>query len=296
MGTLLITDQTGPKTVPLSSSTLVGRHFVCSSPIDDPAVPLYWLEIRWTGDIWVWRTLSGSSRTRGAGAVLEQEWREFKWSNGRGGRIVWDERCTVELVDPTPPQLTARWVNTQEWIDADELLTYIEFTQDGFHAVYSQSGEPLKDGHILSTPHGPLQVYLPTAPRRTDASSLSIANEHLTLDVNLSELKATFTSGRKEVCATGECVRVLAAYAYARTEQRQEDSGWLLRSEAHKRWVHLGGKAESPEARIAWERGKLRTQLSKQAVSDVSRLFHIEDRDGHRMSRLSIPGTHITIS
>lgn len=295
MGTLLITDQTGPKTVPLIASTLIGRHFVCSCPIEDPAVPLYWLEIRWTGDMWVWRTLSGSNRTRGAGAVLEQKWRELRWSNGRGGRIVWDERCSIELVDPTPPQLTARWVNTRKWMDAEELLTYVELGRDSFHAVHSRSGESLKDGHVLSTPLGPLQVYLPTPHRKTDASSLSLASENLTLDVDLSTLKATFTSGRKEVCATGECVRVLAVYAYARKEHRQQNTGWLSRPEAHERWIQLGGKAESPEARIAWERGKLRTRLSKQAVSDVSRLFDIEDRDGHRMSRLSIPGTHINI-
>ena len=126
MGALLITDNTGLRTVPLSSSTLVGRHFHCGCQIYDPAIHLYWLEIRWVGAMWMWRVLSGANRTRGAGAMVHDDWRELKWANGRGGRIVWDELCVVELIDPSPPQLIGRDLRSRRWLDDEELQKWIE--------------------------------------------------------------------------------------------------------------------------------------------------------------------------
>lgn len=296
MGTLLITDNDGRHLVPLSSSALIGRHFHCSCPINDPAIHLYWLEIRWFGQMWVWRVLAGANRTRGSGVVLEEGWRELRWVRGRGSRIVWDERCVVELVEPGPPELCGRFPKTNRWIHGEEMEKHVEAFEDGLRAVTDPSQEPLHSGDFIHTPEGLLQIYLPAPPKQTDVSLLSVTHPELKLDIDLTALNGVFTVGQKEARVAGECVRVLAAYAMARQKPNDDRDGWITRGYAHQMWIKLGGKADSPEARVAWERGKLRTQLAKQRVQDLPKLFGMKDHRGRKLVRLEISPERIFVA
>ena len=42
-----------------------------------------------------------------------------------------------------------------------------------------------------------------------------------------------------------------------------DPGGWLTPDDAHAAWLARGGPAESSPARMAWERSKLRAQLSR---------------------------------
>ena len=177
MGTLLINDATGAHAIPLCASTLVGRHFLCCYPIVDPTIHLYWLEIRWSGDRWLWRILAGEERTRGPGAIRDGIWRELNAKNARGGRIVWDDRCSVEIVDDSPPQLAGRCLRTGTWLDADAAATLVEPNADGtWHVI--ENGEHCTDA-VVDDNGRPVQVYLPGSMKTpTSSYSLNIPIPH----------------------------------------------------------------------------------------------------------------------
>ena len=85
-------------------AVVIGRSPGCLVRVDDPAVPAHWLELRWQGNGWAWRTLNAEERTRGAGAFLYDAWRALEVTAERGTRVALGNDAWVEIVDAGPPE------------------------------------------------------------------------------------------------------------------------------------------------------------------------------------------------
>jgi hypothetical protein len=107
---------------------------------------------------------------------------------------------------------------------------------------------------------------------------LDLLSPDLAVEIDLARLTATFHSGPARVTVRGECARVLHVYLRARRSEVPA-GGWLTPQEAWSEWVAAGGSAASPKERLGWERGKLRSQLSRLHVANVDALFEIS-REG----------------
>jgi len=55
--------------------------------------------------------------------------------------------------------------------------------------------------------------------------------------------------------------------------------GWLTPDDAHAAWLARGGPPDSTTARMAWERSKLRAQLSRSGATGLDALYELR-RDG----------------
>ena len=86
----------------LLASTLVGRHWRCDITIDDPRVPLYWLEVRWTGTFWSWRELTDSGGTRGTGLSGNCGWRTLKGQGTKAPRVTHPPDVSMTFIDLSP--------------------------------------------------------------------------------------------------------------------------------------------------------------------------------------------------
>ena len=118
-----------------------------------------------------------------------------------------------------------------------------------------------------------LRVHAIDLVATTALAPLDVTHRNYRLDIDANELTAAFTVAVVKVMVYGEFVRTLCIYALARSEEHFNDGGWLSRKEAHQRWVAHGGNADSPEERIGWDRGKLRTQLSQHGFIKLKGLF-----------------------
>jgi hypothetical protein len=206
---------------------------------------------------------------------------------------MWQDRVVVELVDPSGPELCGRLLAEQDWLSEDSLSNLVGQRETGYFLL--STGDELVDGQVVDSERGAVQLYLPSMTRSTEKARFSLLNPELHLDIRLDDLEATFTAGSVEARVRGECVRVLAAYALRRSAYTDASLTWLSRPDAHQLWKRLGGNKGSPEARIAWERGKVRSQLNKQNVADTQSLFEVGDRSGGRMCRLKVSRGHLTV-
>ena len=120
---------------------------------------------------------------------------------------------------------------------------------------------------------GIYRLNLPSHDTHTLVAQLHLGLDDCSLRINVGELWASFESDQVMVRVTGECVRVLAAYAVVRRDESYTDGGWLTAPESHQRWLDLGGNPASGIERLGFERGKLRSQLRKAGVMDVKDLF-----------------------
>ena len=133
--------------------------------------------------------------------------------------------------------------------------------------------------------------------RDTDTmlGSMDLATQECEVEIDLDAMTATFESSRGSASASGECVRVLAAYALARRDENRVDGGWLTAQEIYNRWVDLGGNASSKMDRPGFERGKLRNQLTKQSVTSVKSLFERRASGARTEIRLNMPPDGISV-
>jgi hypothetical protein len=283
MGFLMVFDGM-PRVVPLASTTLVGRGGACLARIGHPAVPMHWLEVRWMGERWAWRALAAEDSTRGPSAFLAAGWRTLG-SVGRVARVSLGETAWVELADPSPPAPFV-WDLARGQVLEDEVRArHLEVRGGGFRLL-SAEGEPgalLADGVTVAVndaEHGPLalRLHAPTDVISTLHTVVDLLRPGLTADFDLVRLRAKLHQGDAAVTVTGECVRVLYTYVQARRRDHPA-GGWLDPFAAWHDWVALGGNASSPADRLSWERGKLRSQLSRIRVANIDALFELS-REG----------------
>ena len=270
----------------------VGRHWSCHIKLTANHVPQFWIELRWLDHQWAWRALNRLEQTRGSGAQLRNGWRGFSATSSRNPRISIADDVWVEFVDLTPPQAFAQNVETLEFIDGDALENLWECVDDRFYRYgWEDAGESayrLRDGDLVSSEGALYRVFFPVSGTPTLVAHLNLMVADCTVSIDVARLAARFESETASVSVTGECVRVLAAYARARADEHFSDGGWLTASESHQRWLDLGGNPNSNIERLGFERGKLRNQLRRHGVVDAKVLFERQTSAHRTQLRLSL--------
>ena len=289
MSTLLVHHDGATRAVPLASSTLVGRAWSCLARIDDPAVPLYWIEIRWRGTGWTWRILAGEDHTAAPPAAQTDGWRPLVPSTGVGTqRVRLGQMVAVEIVEGGPPQPFVIDLATGVTVRGEQLSTLVEFHGESMIPLEAE-GDP-----SAALPEGGLFYHLGRAWRAhggahvepTHRARVNLARPGARLAVNVTALRASLLHDDAEVVISGEPVRALAIYHEARLADPA--GGWLDALEAWAAWRELGGNVDSPSERVAYDRARARTAFARQGVAAVERIFEVRrDRDGVRV-RLAV--------
>ena len=286
MGTLLVHAEGRVMATPLAPSTLVGRHAGCLARIDDLAVPLYWLEVRWLGEgaagMWAWRAMGAVDTTRGSGTPLHDGWRAMACVDGRGTRVSLAADLSVELVDAEPPAPFVVDLATGAPVEGDALEELVEVRSERLLPLEAEGDtrRALSDGDVFVVEGRAYRAHAPSPVAGTLAARIDLRRPGIRLDVDLPTLTATVSQGKASVVVRGECVRVLALYRSARGDDLPR-GGWLSPTDAHEGWLELGGALASTLARVGWERSKLRSRLARAGVTGLDALFEVRhDRDG----------------
>jgi hypothetical protein len=284
---------------PLASTELVGRHWRSSLRIRSAAVPQFWLELRWRGPSWSWRTLAATETTRGTGAVDAAGWRHWDRAGGvvrldHAGALI-----ELRLLDAGPPEPLLAELATHRRLPLARAHNLIERWPDGRIwplGVDVDSVPALEPGDVFVHDERVYQL-LETGPLiSTDRVGPSIAEPELGLGFDLERMEARIEGRGWDASVRGECVRVVAAYARARLSDGDGGGGgWLPTEAAFDEWVALGGRPESPQARLGWERGKFRSQLAQQGVSALERLFETRRHGGLAEVRLALTADQISL-
>lgn len=271
----------------LLASTLVGRHWRCDIRIDDPRVPLYWLEVRWTGKAWSWRELTDSGGTRGTGLSARRGWRTLNPQRTKAPRVTHPPDVSITFTDLSPCSWLIESLATRAYLSRAESAKQLEVWGGRAHRVHweqrGHTSPPLDDGALFIVDDQAYRFHSGHAIEDTSASQLDVTDAQCRLDIDASSLTATFTQGSLEARVHGEFVRILLIYAMARRDEHFDDGGWLTRREAHERWISQGGNPHSPAERIGWDRGKLRTRLAEAGASQLKHLFE-RNRHGSEVS------------
>lgn len=285
---LLITDAATTRVV-LPASMLVGRHWRCDARVVGASVPLHWLELRWTGDAWAWRTLGAADRTVGRGRTLPGGWRGLEVdSRVRLG----DTGVSLVLVDDAPPGLTLQHVETSKWVDGDARFDVVALTEEG-PRLRGTDGEPtgelLPDGALVSLDGQQWRLHRPDPVVFTVDGSVSLAAPDLAIDFDLPALRAVFSSRKGEVILRGGLVRPLAVYAAAVEHGGAPvEGGWLSNVDAQAGLSQLGVDMVAGPERMNWDRHRLRSALTELGVTSLHCIFE-RKRVGRRwLHRLGI--------
>jgi hypothetical protein len=280
MALLRVVDGEDRRTIPLAASTLIGRGWPCLVRLEHRAAPLYWLEVRWHAGAWAWRTLSADARTRATGAFVANGWRTFTAAGGRGARVTLAEDLWVELTDASPPTAFLTDVESGAPVSPDAVDDALELRADAVLPVSAEGAEDLayRDGAVIRVGHRVVRVHVPARDADTLGGRVDLSAPDVELDLDDAALVARFTRGDAGVVARGACVRLLAVYVAAR-EADVPSGGWLTPDEAHAEWVARGAPPDSRPDRVAWERAKLRAQLSRAGATGLDALYEIR-RDG----------------
>jgi hypothetical protein len=284
----------------LLASTLVGRHWRCDVIINDPRVPLYWLEIRWTGDAWAWRELTDTGGTRGTGVSVSRGWRTLNDQGKKPPRVTHPPDVSMTFTDLSPCSWSVEDMTTGEHLSRADAEECVELWEGRAYRVgwehREQMSPPLLDGARDKEGAIAYRFHAGLSTQDTSISQLDVTSAHCRLDIDADALTATFTQGSLEAHVRGEFVRTLLIYATTRRDEHFDDGGWLTRSEAHQRWLAQGGNPHSPEERIGWDRGKLRTHLAEAGASQLKHLFE-STRTGSEVSiRLKLSPAQVCIA
>lgn len=280
MGRVLIRFAEQVFRLPLNSSTLIGRGDRCDGVLLSSGVPLYWVEFRWRQQSWWWRALAATERTRGPGSLDSEGWRPITQRRGRGQSISLEGLGKVELVDDSPPGLIVEDVVTRERLEEPEATELL-------------GPEGAVAGQQLVERYGRLwRVHRPG--KLPDTATTGMDLQESFLDIYRDNLRATFTFGSREVVLEGESVRVLMVFAEVRMAGGPE-GGWLTAVDAYDAWVSSGGNPKSGVDRLAWERGKLRTELRKRGLVAVEALFEKRGSGAAACVRLGLPTSRVEV-
>lgn len=282
----------------LAAVTTLGRHPSCVVWIDDTRVPLFWLEIRRRRGEWCWRPLEQRGVTRGGGKPSEHGWRVWKAGAGQRGRVTCGDAGWIELLDAAAPSSFATCLDTGDVVEGADLGLVAEVHGGDVYPI-GRGDEPsaaLRDGQVFAVDGRAHRLSLCVDPLPTSGAELSLRAPDLELDLDQRRLRAAFTSRSAEVVVQGEFVRVLIPYLYARVHEPWPDGGWLSTEDAHRAWRVAGGSGRSGMARLAWEKGKLRTELAKCGATHVAAVFEKRRKDGKWWARLGVPARHLHIA
>ena len=276
--------------MPHAASTLVGRAWPCLARVTDPAVPLYWLEVRWQAG-WTWRALGAEERTRGPGVPREAGWRDLPTSIPRRPAAVrLDEVLSVELVDDGAPEPFLFAPPTGAYLRGADLPREVEH-RGGELLPLAAEGDPLQalgEGDLVRVGDVSWRVHGVSSPTNTLRARIDLARLGVRVAVDASPWRATFLQGDAALEVTGEHLRTLLVYVNARAQD--PSGGWLRPTEAWAEWRALGGNDTSPPERVAWDRARLRSQLHALGVGHVEQLFEVARDAGGARVRLAVGG------
>lgn len=290
MASLLIHYGGEPRQVCLPATALVGRASSCAVRVADASVPMHWLELRWSPRGWRWRTLSGDTRTRGVGALLEDGWRLLPESvAARPQRLRYGDDLTVELVEGGPPERFLVDLQTGETVSGAGLESVVEVRPDALLRVDTDEDETrvLRDGDVVVQARRAWRVHLAEAPEPTLKVRIDLARGDASVELSDDAFRAMVHQGGAHAELVGEHVRALAVYAAARAAD-QPRGGWLSVDGAWAAWVASGGNPESPLERLAWDRARCRTRLAQLGVGGLDQLFECRRIGGRPHYRLGI--------
>ncbi len=245
--------------LPMPATLQVGRHWSCFAQVKDGRIPQFWLEIRWKGSTWAWRVLNAEEETRGMGAMKSHGWRELPPDPARVPSISLGDVARIEFLSIDPPHTFAQNIQTGE-VHAGDALDDLWEDVDGqiYRFGWEEAGQgqnqALNDGDLLVSDGDLYRVFMTASSPPTMMGSMDLATQECEVEIDLDTMTATFESSRGSASASGECVRVLAAYALARRDENRVDGGWLTAQEIYNRWVDLGGNASSKMDRPGFER------------------------------------------
>lgn len=289
MATLLIQTAQRTWTSTLPAVCLVGRHPACIIRIDDPSVPSFWLELRWTGSEWTWRPLSDSESTRGPGTPTPAGWRIWRARLGDRRQAIRIGGVRVRLTDIDAPVPMVEWTTDGR---CDAIVSgQLGFQLGGDEVCWS--GTPgaasmrIHNGDSLVIGNQPCRVWIPDHWSATDRPRVSLSDHQLQLILEEEPSKVTLLAGGVGIDLQGEEVRLLRVYAEARaSDPRDRDCGYRTTREARAAWIALGGNPESPPERLAWLRNRLRTMLDEVGVVGSAELFERRRRGREWSHRL----------
>ena len=290
MALLLVHHAGASQSHPLPSCAIVGRAASCTVRIHDPTVPMHWLELRWSPRGWRWRTLSGETRTRGIGALLDDGWRLLPESTpARTQRLRLGDAVAVELVDGGPPERFLVDLQTGAALSGEAMEEVVEVREDILLPMSAEGdrGSALRDGDVLVCAGRAWRVHLAAAPEPTLLQRLDLSRSDASVEVLDDGLRAVFHQGGSEAVLTGEHVRTLHVYARARAGDTPR-GGWLSVQAAWEAWAAAGGNPDSPLERLAWDRARCRTHLARQGVGGLEQLFEARRIGGLPHYRLGI--------
>ena len=273
---------------PLATSTLLGRHHVCTWRVPGPRIPLYWLELRWMRS-WAWRTLVGDEDTRGPGKVLPGGWRALR----SGDRIVGPGEVSVMLIADGPPEAFAVDETGARWVASDALDELLESRADGLWPTDAEGDVgrtgPLQDGQLFRWGGRVYRFHDGQSPNETVRGVANLASPSCELEVRRDGVlwSLEVVDGANSLSLAAEYVRVLVPYAEARRNDMPV-GGWLELDAAHFRWQQLGGSAESDRSRIAQDRSRLCRALAKRGVASAAKLFETSRTPEGWLTRVSL--------
>jgi hypothetical protein len=278
--------------VVLTPTTLFGRHWSCHIRIDDPRVPLYWVEVRWQDGAWTWRSLAGPERTRGTGTAIQGGWRV--WPPNRA-TVRLDDFLLLQLTDPSAPGLVLEEPFSGQRIEEQDALELLELGKDGVRPLGRPDDIFIGDGGQIELNGQTWRVWLPRLWRTQHTVNLDLRARGLRLDLAGSPTVATFTQASKSIELRGVGALLLKAYAQRRLEEPLAEGGWMSTSELLAAWNSLASTTSDNLNRIAWERGKIRSQLVQDGATHPESLFE-RRRDGSKwMVRLGLASDAIKI-
>lgn len=280
MGRLVVRTASKTRRALLTASTLIGRHWSCGVQLNEAEVPLFWLELRWSGSRWMWRCLEGEDETVGSGALLDARWRSL----GRDGSIRLPRAAaSLNLAHAGPPRLLLENLRTGAFMEGEDCLRIVEVRDTGVYIHDGDGAVALSDGQVFTASGEPFRVHRPVRWAATELGSLVLSDPTLTVDWNASHDQAELTVGRHSITIVGEPARLLCVYAL----QRQNSDGWMTNAEALAAFEKLGGYPGQDPRRMNWERSRLRHRLREAGATEVDQLFSSRRYEGHMEHRLT---------
>ena len=267
----------------LGTSTLIGRHWSCHIPIERSAIPLYWVEVRWSGSRWMWRCLEGEDNTTGSGAVIASSWRHFR----QGSRIhAANADVTITLVDDARPSLLLHDLCSGVFLEGDDCLPFLDDADDGFRPRGQNSVALLVVGQVFVVEGRVFRIHLPEPWTSTHLASLQLHSTDLWVDSPPPHDVLTLTGTTGSVTLLGESARLLSVYVEIRWMNGSDNAGWLTNDDALSLFQKRGGYPNSKSTRMNWERSRIRCRLREQGVKNVDGMFESRRFGGRTEHRL----------
>lgn len=278
--------------IPIACSTRIGRHWSNDICLNDPKIPMYWVEIRWIGTAWRWKIFSAEERTRGMGAVINSVWRE--WSKGASIRLDGFETegaLRISSLSDAPPMMLIEDQTTKKRYYGEDMLRYVEVWQTNRVIPIDDvtREKPLQDGDIFCVRNKIFRFLHTEQDFITKPLKMKVVDPNTMVEINIEEKVAYFSNQNHQAVVRGASVLTLATYARA-VKQRNP---WLETTMAFDMWRELRGKDSSTPERLGWDRGKVRNQLSKQSCFGLKELFLTRQNNGFYETMLNLQSEQI---